>query len=253
MTHISYIRLDTADSTNSRLAAMTEAPHATVLCAREQTAGRGQRGNTWEAEPGRNLTLSMLLRPDSLEAHSQFAVSEAVALGVALTLDRYLGADTPTAIKWPNDIYVGDRKICGILIENTLAGRRIERSIAGIGLNVNQKRFVSDAPNPVSMAQIAGHEFPLDQVMTTLCSEIAALFDRHIASGCLESLHELYIARLWRREGLHPYRDTATGERFLAAIDSIGPMGHLTLRDASGSLRTFAFKEVKSEIDTLLL
>lgn len=251
-----YVFLDIADSTMNYAAAhQHELGDRTMIVAHNQESGRGQRGNSWESEPGKNLTVTMLYRPKAdmdprpLD-EQQFRLSEATALGVADTLEAY---GLQAMVKWSNDVYVGDRKISGILIEHTIIGNRLDNSRIGIGLNVNQREFVSDAPNPVSMAQIAGHEFPLDQVMTTLCSEIAALFDRHIASGCLESLHELYIARLWRREGLHPYRDTATGERFLAAIDSIGPMGHLTLRDASGSLRTFAFKEVKSEIDTLLL
>lgn len=244
MTELRYIHLERADSTNSRLSAMADAPHGTVVSCREQTAGRGQRGNSWEAAPGLNITLSMLLRPEAVAAREQFAISEAVALGVRDTLRHFLGRGAQIAVKWPNDIYVADSKICGILIENTLSGARIDRSIVGIGLNVNQERFESDAPNPVSMLQIAGRTFPLDEVETTLCRTIASLFDTYIAAGRLDELHAIYRESLWRREGLHPYLDTATGERFDAAIHNIGPMGHLTLRDSGSRLRTFAFKEV---------
>lgn len=123
----------TSPSTNSALAAVAASRrHGYTIMARTQTAGRGQRGNTWEAEPGANITMSVLLRPQGLEARDQFALSEAVSLGITDTLARH-GIDA--RIKWPNDIYVGDMKICGILIENSLAGSLVERSIAGIGLN----------------------------------------------------------------------------------------------------------------------
>ena len=145
-------------STNTELARLADegAPHGTVAIAECQTAGRGQRGNTWESAPGENVTMSVLLHPDGIEPRRQFAISEAVALGVAETLDIYLPAGMRAEVKWPNDIYVGNRKICGILIENRITSTTIERAIAGIGLNVNQELFVSDAPNPVSLRQLTG-------------------------------------------------------------------------------------------------
>lgn len=233
------IALDSVNSTSSYLAGIAETmPHGTVVSAYAQTAGRGQRGNSWESEPGANLTFSMLLRPDGIRAAEQFSLSEAVALGIASALRHYL-PDTAVCIKWPNDIYAADRKICGILIENSLLGSCIRHSIAGIGINVNQTVWRSDAPNPVSMAQIAGHGFDRDEVLERVCREIM-----HELSLPSAPRHDRYMQALWGRYGL-TYRDTATGEIFRASIRSIAPDGMMTLAPLDGAPeRVYAFKEV---------
>ncbi|WP_301748249.1 biotin--[acetyl-CoA-carboxylase] ligase [uncultured Duncaniella sp.] len=148
------IKIESTDSTSSHLAGIAEGcAHGTAVMARVQTAGRGQRGNSWEAEPGMNITLSLLLRPEGLEPARQFIISQAVSLAIVEMLDNFIGADA-VSIKWPNDIYVNDSKIAGILIENVISGSAISRSIVGVGLNVNQTEFLSDAPNPVSLKQL---------------------------------------------------------------------------------------------------
>ena len=150
-----YIHLESIRSTNTYLAQNAEgAVHGTVVYADCQTAGRGQRGNSWESADFKNITMSMLLRPANVKPSCQFWLSEAVALAVVHTLDRYI--DNGVSIKWPNDIYWNDRKICGILVEHSLSGGKIDHTIAGIGLNINQEKFLSDAPNPVSLRQIIG-------------------------------------------------------------------------------------------------
>lgn len=246
-----YIRLDEVDSTNNWLKANGAAyGHGTVVTAATQTAGRGQRGNSWESQPGANVTMSMLIEPRDVPASQQFAVSEVVSLAVVDTLREFLGDDAPVAVKWPNDIYWNDRKICGILIENVLCGTRILRSVVGIGLNVNQREFLSDAPNPVSMYQIAGHEFDVDEVLQYLSKIILRLccgFLPH--SCCLEFLHHCYQLELWRATGLHPYRDTATGRTFNARIAAISPEGMLSLEEPDGHTAIYAFKEVKALIE----
>lgn len=138
------------DSTNSEAHRYRhEASDFTVWAAEFQTAGRGQRGNSWESAVGENLTFSILLKPHKFLSTRQFELSEVVALGVV----NYLASKGIDAkIKWPNDIYVGDKKICGILIENVLSGDTLSVCIAGIGLNLNQRVFRSDAPNPTSVA-----------------------------------------------------------------------------------------------------
>ena len=170
---------DTCPSTNSDPAVLDpEAPHGLVVAAREQTAGRGQRGNTWESGPGLNLSFSIVLRPAGIHPARQFCISEAVALAVAETVEEELcrnGVDDPVYVKWPNDIYVGDRKICGILIENTITGTHIDKSIVGIGLNVNQREFLSDAPNPVSLIQLTARETPLDSLLDRLTARLLTL------------------------------------------------------------------------------
>lgn len=198
--------------------------------AREQTAGRGQRGNSWEAEPGKNITLSLILRPEQLPAMRQFELSEAVALAVADTVES-LGIGH-VAVKWPNDIYVGDRKIAGILIENTLSGNLISRSIVGIGLNVNQREFHSDAPNPVSALQLTGREHNVEDLALRMVQRI---LDRLSLDN-----HSEYRRRLWRGTGIWPWR-TAQGQTFSAAIADVEPDGHLRL---SGNHPPFAFKEI---------
>ena len=120
-----------------------------------QTAGRGQAGNSWESEAGKNLLFGLLFHPREVEANRQFILSQAVALSICETLSDYA---EDIRIKWPNDIYWKDRKICGMLIENTLVGRCIENCIIGAGININQQTFCSDAPNPVSLRQITGKE-----------------------------------------------------------------------------------------------
>lgn len=221
--------IDSCESTNSALD--PAAPHGTALMARCQSAGRGQRGNSWESEPGKNITLSLMLRPEGLPAARQFELSEAVSLGVADLLDN-LGIDD-VCVKWPNDIYVADRKIAGILIENTVSGPLIARAVAGIGLNVNQAEFRSDAPNPVSLRQLTGTDHPVDQLAADLLDCIMNRLGR--------DNHHDYCCRLWRGQGEWPWEVAATGETFTAAIDDVLPDGRLCL---SGR-EPFAFKEVR--------
>ncbi|MCM1162929.1 MAG: biotin--[acetyl-CoA-carboxylase] ligase [Muribaculaceae bacterium] len=238
---MALIQLDIIGSTNTYAASVADTlGHGDIVRAIAQTAGRGQRGNSWEAEPGKNLTFSLMLRPEGVEAASQFLISEAVALGVARVLQRHL-PDREITVKWPNDIYAGNRKICGILIENVINGRMLVRSIAGIGINVNQREFLSDAPNPVSMYQLAGAEFDLRTILEQTVAEILSLLTLPA-----ETLQREYAATLWRREGMHPYIDrTRSNARFEAQIAGVAPSGHLTLTDSDGLDRTFAFKEVE--------
>ena len=145
------------DSTNTylqQLDADRHLPEGYIAYTDTQRAGRGQRGNSWESQPGKNLTFSLLLRPEHIPANQQFLLSQAVSLAATDVLNRYASG---FSIKWPNDIYWEDKKIAGILIENVLSGSTFARSIVGIGLNINQERFISDAPNPVSLFQITGH------------------------------------------------------------------------------------------------
>ena len=240
--HPSYHILASATSTNSCLSAIAaNSPHGTVVAAVEQTAGRGQRGNSWEAAPGKNITLSILLRPQHIDARSQFAISQIVSLAIVNTLHRYIPCHNVT-IKWPNDIYVGDRKICGILIENSLMGMAINHSIAGIGLNVNQQRFLSDAPNPVSLFQLTGEEVPIEEIRQRLCEEILSMMHAYDNPALAEELHNRYLSTLWRRDGFHPY--IADGITFEARIGGVDRTGILTLTRRDGSSHPYAFKEV---------
>lgn len=221
-------------STNALITADT--PHGHCFAAVSQTAGRGQRGNSWEAEPGKNLTFSICLRPDCLQAARQFEISMTVAVAVCDFLRTLVDTPEWLCLKWPNDIYFGDRKLGGILIENSVRGGLIERSVAGIGININQNRFVSDAPNPISLTHITGLQMQLEPLMQRLADAIVD------AEPC--SL-EYYLEHLWRNEGVHSFRDTASGEIFKASLAGVKPDGRLLLLDISGQTREFWFKEVE--------
>jgi len=235
------IILDETGSTNTE-AALRDPEHGTVIACRRQTAGRGQRGNTWEAAAGENLTFSVVLRPRAIAASRQFEISEIVSLAIVDVLRRHIGDGV--SIKWPNDIYYRDLKICGILIENTVCGDDIVRSIAGIGINVNQEKFFSDAPNPVSMRQVTHTRYPLDSLLEEFANEIVGDFNRYESVQDFDALHSRYFASLWRGIGCWKWLDAASGEMFEAEIADVGPMGHITLSLPDGTERVYAFKEV---------
>ncbi|MEZ3575945.1 MAG: biotin--[acetyl-CoA-carboxylase] ligase [Muribaculaceae bacterium] len=238
-THITW--LDVCGSTNAVLADMPDAPAGTVVATRCQTEGRGQRGASWEAEPGANLTFSQLFRPEALPAARQFELSMLVSLAVTDTVDALFegaGLDIRSKIKWPNDIYVGDGKIAGILIENKLRGAELHRSIAGIGLNVNQLSFLSDAPNPVSIKQLTSIDTPLEPLLEALANRLADYVDNY--DGDTDALKTRYMSRLYRGDGRDYTFALPDGTHFEAAITDIDLDGTLHLSDGN----TYAFKEV---------
>lgn len=241
----SIIHLDSVGSTNSYLAAHASLlSHASVVSTYNQTSGRGQRGNSWESEPHKNLSFSLLLRPQHIIARQQFFISEAVSIAIVNTLRRHI-SNHKVSIKWPNDIYVDDSKICGILIENTLSGCNIAQSIVGIGLNINQRIFLSDAPNPISLIHCISAETPLDKILNEVTDEIISTFDHYDSTQQFDTLHETYISMLWRGEGFHHY-STPDGTQFMARISNVAPDGILSLTDTQGRTSTFAFKEVSA-------
>lgn len=255
MDMLKYITLDKTASTNTTAAAMTadQAPHGTVVRALAQTAGRGQRGNHWLSEDGKNLLFSMVLRPQHWPVRHQFVLSMAVSVGLCRALRRALpGHDV--RIKWPNDIYVGNGKLVGILIENTLDGADIARSIAGIGINVNQTTFGPGAPNPVSMAQLTGRQYALQPLLEDICNDILTLIDNlsPAVAACgdtlpsaADALRRAYHAMLWRHDGQpHRWLDTTTLRMIDAAIVAVAPDGTLTMRLADGTQRRYRFKEI---------
>ncbi len=238
------LKFDELDSTNSyveRNAASLR--HGDVVTAHTQTAGRGQRGNCWESEPGANITFSMFLQP-RIEASLQFSLSSMIALQICHTLEEICGVHCK--VKWPNDIYAGsDRKICGILISHSLQGRAINHSVAGAGININQTRFLSDAPNPVSVRMLTGRYHDCEPILIDLAQRIEK--NTLLLSDPLyrEEVALRYRHMLWRGDdNTYPFRDTSSGEIFHASVESVETAGHLLLRDTTGNLRRFAFKEV---------
>lgn len=235
--------LEETDSTMTRIAELPTPliPEggATLITADYQTQGHGQKGSHWEAACGANLLFSFAFCPQKVEAHEQFFLSEALALAVAETLQPLIGE---CKVKWPNDVYWHDRKICGMLLQHTLCGGCIARTNVGVGINVNQKEFESDAPNPVSVCQIVCHEVERWPILES----ILGAFERNLSliqQGDTQQLHDRYMNSLYRGTGLHTFRDAA-GHTFEAAIAHISPLGLLTLQLNNGTQRTFAFKEV---------
>ena len=233
------IHIDETDSTNRWLRDSSTVPGVCVV-ADYQTAGKGCGSNSWESERGKNLLFSMLIHPEKLSANRQFLVSMAMANSIAKVVSKYV---KDVSIKWPNDIYVGDRKICGILIENRLQGSVIKDSILGVGLNVNQLRFVSDAPNPVSLANLTGRIFDTEVLLQQLLEAFAEEW------ADLEGVRSRYLAQLYRRTGFHRYRD-GLGE-FFAELMTVEDDGHLILRNTDGYDHRYGFKEVQFMIEEL--
>jgi BirA family biotin operon repressor/biotin-[acetyl-CoA-carboxylase] ligase len=208
-----------------------------VIVTGRQTRGRGQEGNSWESEPGKNICMTVVFRPRELPAGEQFAISMVVALGTRDLVARHVEGCT---IKWPNDIYAGDRKIAGVLIEHVVTGNTISLSLCGVGLNVNQTRFTSDAPNPVSLALLTGGELSTRQVLEEL---LAAIDGRYRSLPDARGLRRDYLAALYRREGTHAWEDREG--RFRASIRGVDAYGQLVLEDEGGGQRVYGFKEVK--------
>ena len=244
--------LDTIDSTSTELRrrmSVEELSHGYCILADFQTAGHGQATNHWESEEGKNLLFSLLLRPTIIPAAEQFIITELVTLAIINVLQDYVRQQI--TIKWPNDIYVGDKKLCGILIENALCGPTIDTCIVGIGININQELFKSDAPNPVSLKQLNGRDNDRREILEEIHNNILNYYD-YLADNwhndsIKQSLHYEYMNNLYRRTGYHNY-STPEGEHFSAEIEEIGLQGHLTLRLQSGERRTYAFKEVIFEL-----
>lgn len=240
MSHITFI--EETDSTNKALRermATGQVDEGSVVVAGFQTAGRGQVGNVWESEAGKNLTFSVVLYPETVPANRQFVLSQLAALSVKEVLDAYTDHIT---VKWPNDIYWKDKKICGMLIENDLCGKNIYATIIGIGINLNQLEFRSDAPNPVSLAQITGSVYDADDVLDRFLSILYKWYLR-LLKGEEDVIRNKYREALYRRDGYFPFSDDDGG--FAARIYDIEPTGHLVLQLQDGNLRRYAFKEVR--------
>ena len=234
--------LESVDSTQDEIHRhLEDLANLSVVAARCQTAGRGQRGNRWTARPGENLTFSLLLKPGqdglrSVSASDQFLLSEVTALAVQSTLSDYV---IPSRIKWPNDIYVGDRKICGMLIENRLRGKQIVSSIIGVGLNVNQQTFDPDLMNPTSMAKQTGMQYSVEEVLSVFLSRFSVILneDRVV-------IRERFLSQLYRLEESHSYTDCTTETVFEGTIKGISKRGLLRVEMPDGIIREFAFKEI---------
>jgi BirA family biotin operon repressor/biotin-[acetyl-CoA-carboxylase] ligase len=228
-----FVHIDETDSTNRWLKEHGgSSSNPVVVIADYQTAGRGCGTNRWESERGKNLLFSMLVHPTDVPVTRQFHLSMAISLAITEAVGRYIG---DLSIKWPNDIYWRNAKLGGILIENRIQGSVIKDCIIGVGLNVNQRVFHSDAPNPVSMWRICEHETDREQLLKAILEAFDKYRSQDVRTG--------YLSQLYRRRGFHPYVDRDGA--FMAQIADVEDDGHLLLRDDSGQQRRYAFKEVQ--------
>ena len=248
------------NSTNTllkELLAKSEWPECEeFLYAGYQTAGRGQTGNGWESEEGKNLLCSILVerqKTAAIKEESPFYLNVTVSVAVHRLLSQELMAKSQQlTVKWPNDLYWQDKKMAGILIENAIIGNEVKYSIAGIGLNINQTEWKSDAPNPVSLKQITGKEYNIDEQMKSLAHAI-----KEVLSEPEEEVWAYYKAHLYRKDGFWPFvertvstqptmnADKLTEGQFMARIADILPTGEIVLEDPEGIRKKYHFKEIR--------
>ena len=233
--------LEEADSTNNVLLRhIRDYDNLSVVAAVTQTAGRGQRGNRWVSAPGDNLTFSLLLRPEGLPVREVMAVTCLATLAVR---DRLRDEGVQAVIKWPNDIYVGKKKICGMLVENGLEGTDVDWSVVGIGINLNQTEFPGEVLNPTSLKRLTGRSYELAPFLEKVCQEIGKRLPELDSPEGRKGLREAYERDLFQKDSPAPYRELATGKEFTGIIRGVTPEGLLRI-EAEGRERTFGFKEV---------
>jgi BirA family transcriptional regulator, biotin operon repressor / biotin---[acetyl-CoA-carboxylase] ligase len=235
---ISYDILPSTNTKASDLLKTEEVPEGTIVMATFQSAGRGRTGNYWESEKGKNLLISIILYPSMIEPENQFLISMTVTLGINDYLGRYISG---CKIKWPNDIYVNNDKIAGILIENSIMDNSIMNSIAGIGLNINQQDFLSDAPNPVSLCLVTGKEHDLSSCLSELTGALDIRYHQLITGEYYE-LRRDYNSQLYRLEEWCNYQDSAG--RFKGRILSVKDDGGVLIKHSDKTIREYSFKEV---------
>ncbi|MCX6322125.1 MAG: biotin--[acetyl-CoA-carboxylase] ligase [Bacteroidia bacterium] len=232
---------DNLPSTNTHTAHLLKSndlPEGAIVYTNYQSAGRGQMGNKWESEDGKNLLISIVLFPSMINPADQFFISMTVSLGICDFLKRYISV---CAIKWPNDIYVNNDKIAGILIENSIMDDQIENTISGIGLNINQEKFLSNAPNPVSLSLLTGSSYDLATCLNQLASDLDKRYKQLISEHFAEIKHE-YVSRLYRLNELSKYRDRSG--LFTGRIITVTDNGRLQIEREPGNISEYSFKEV---------
>ena len=223
------IRLVSVDSTNNYTATLINGnmPEGTVVITHEQTAGRGQRGNLWISEPGKNLTCTYLLRPKFLRISDQFILNKAIALAAVKAIQQFVPS-FDVRIKWPNDIFLQNKKVAGILVETSMQGGHIVSCLAGIGINVNQQQFQAESGNPISLSEVFGTELKLDDVLNALSENLEVLY-LQLKAGKFENIDLSFNNLLWKKGEMHTfYRD---GIPFTAEVKCVDEQGCLHLLD----------------------
>lgn len=237
------ITLNEVNSTNTflkdALSKSTPFYEGTVILAEKQYAGRGQADNSWQSEAGKNLTFSILLNPTFLPVEKQFDLNKAISLALNDVLSKYSSGNA--FIKWPNDSYIGSKKIAGILIENIVSGNKIKHAIIGIGINVNQEKFPSDIKNVTSLKQALHQDYDLLDLLAEICGSVEARYLQLKAGKSIE-LDVAYLNKLYLRDEWAPFK--FDGQIQSGKITGITASGQLKL-DTPNGIRYFNNKEIE--------
>jgi len=236
--------IDVVDSSNMELIRFLEkalVEEFFMIQTGFQTGGKGQGSALWESQKNKNLLFSFVIKPTFLEISKQFYISIMVSLALRDVVAKYIGNEKEIKIKWPNDIYVNDGKIAGILIENAIQGQQFEWVVVGVGLNINQMKFQSDAPNPISLAELLEEDIPLDEVLSIFESQYAHRYAQ-LQSGDFDGLKNDYLSSLYQYKEWKNYR--SNNQDFRAYILGIDQYGFLRMETPEGE-RSFDAKEVE--------
>ena len=237
------IKLNATNSTNTYLKNLLKEKQVkdlSCIWALSQTQGRGQQGAKWISEPGKNLTFSILKKFENLSSEYHFLLNMEVSLAIFRALKKLYIPDL--AVKWANDILSSKKKICGILIENTLHKEQISSSIIGIGVNVNQV-FFNDLPNVSSLQKIMGHPFDLEEVLLLICQELEVSL-KSLSPTRFESMLDEYHTHLFRKDKPSTF-EYPNGERFMGYIRGVSHNGQLQVEQEDALMSSFSLKEIK--------
>jgi len=234
-----YDQLNSTNEEALRLVADGKAKEGLVLLTYKQPRGRGAGNNSWESEPGKNLTFSIILCPRFLKPSRQFALTEMISLALFDVVERGLGSEN-LSIKWPNDLWFKDKKLAGVLVQNRIKGNQLDFSVIGVGLNVNQEKFLSDAPNPASMIHFSQKEENPAVLLDEILKRLENYYEK--LKTDIKSLENLYRQKLYHMGEWAEYSDEAGN--FTAKITGIDQYGRLLMTDRQGNLRVYGFKEV---------
>ena len=237
------IKLNATNSTNTYLKNLLKEKQVkdlSCIWALSQTQGRGQQGAKWISEPGKNLTFSILKKFENLPSEYHFLLNMEVSLAIFRALKKLYIPDL--AVKWANDILSSKKKICGILIENTLHKEQISSSIIGIGVNVNQV-FFNDLPNVSSLQKIMGHPFDLEEVLLLICQELEVSL-KSLSPTRFETMLDEYHTHLFRKDKPSTF-EYPNGERFMGYIRGVSHNGQLQVEQEDALMSSFSLKEIK--------
>lgn len=212
----------------------------TAISTDFQTNGKGQEANVWESETGQNVLASIILYPDFLDIARQFTISMAVSVGIIEFLNTVV-PEYDFKIKWPNDIYAGNKKLGGILISNEVMGNRFRHVVAGIGINVNQESFSADLPNPVSLFSLTGKTYPLQEMTSRLCNCVKGKY-MQLREGAFAQIEKEYLDHLLGLGEKRPY--IYKGKHIVASITGVNDYGQLLLETADGE-KSCDLKEIQ--------